>query len=289
MSEDNRSFLLSKLNIKDIYRLSLRLEIQNLPIDQVIEGLVLLSEEFTFENFNDNESIINALTNKIDEVNDSLGCGRPKRIDKNNKNEFPHVDKRTEEEKIRSRMLGERNKSMTIEERDQLMSRRLEASERRKILKERDRIKALEYVSHDSEDKQYSILVLCADDTSFLKQKYVELLTKVNRTGKFLKHPLSEYKVYYIGESLAEVLPFRLSGDIADNIPKLGSFDIILSEHCSFNAFTGLAQNLIKEHLNSDGYFITPNYTHFNFDETCYNIETSDRSYIVYKKNEVVN
>lgn len=130
--------------------------------------------------------------------------------------------------------------------------------------------------------KPNRILILCADDNSFLEEKFKRILNNVQTRYKFLNYNLEDYDIYYIGVKLTECLPFRINGMI-EEIEKLDRFDVILSEHCPFFAFNLDVQAMIISHLKDYSYFITPNYNIFNFNEVCYLKEYSDSDYKVYK------
>lgn len=130
--------------------------------------------------------------------------------------------------------------------------------------------------------KPNRILILCADDNSFLEEKFKRILNSVQTRYNFLNYNLEDYDIYYIGVKLTECLPFRINGTI-EKIDILDKFDVILSEHCPFFAFNLDVQTMIISHLKSNSYFITPNYNLFNFNEVCYLNAYSDSDYKVYK------
>lgn len=107
----------------------------------------------------------------------------------------------------------------------------------------------------DSE-KERSILVLCATDESFLNQKWKEVLTGCGVAFN------RENKVYYVGDQLTEVLPFRIKGSIETIMNGLDlTFDIILVEFCPYFAFEATGTDeLIMKRLKKNGLFITPDY-----------------------------
>lgn len=275
--ENNRHILMNSTPMIEISKFSLLLKIQYLSIEKVIEALSLLCEDQNLQTFTDTESIIMMINTKISEINRSLD------IVEESKLKFK-IDKRTEEEKERAKERFMANKikklAMTDEEKEQERIKMHEDEQIRLIKIEEHKNRALEYESNDSEDKLYSILVLCADDPSFLNSKFKKILRVMGN----LKQPIEEYKIYYIGLKLTEVLPFRLNGGI-DRISELGMFDIIINEHCPNFVFKSGMQSEIFNHLKSGGNFITPNYRHFNFDSECYIEDVkSNRDYIVYNK-----
>lgn len=177
------------------------------------------------------------------------------------------IDKRTPEEieeyKQTVIKIMEKENAMSVEEWNiHFEEKRLEDEKR-----EEDKIKALNYVSEDSEEKQYSILILAADDTTFIEKRWETILCRINEFVNIFKHNIEDYKIYYIGTNLGESLPFRLKGEILHNIPKLDTFDIILNEFCVYWAFTQDVQGLIRDHLKDNGVFVSPDYFRFDFNK----------------------
>ena len=78
--------------------------------------------------------------------------------------------------------------------------------------------RALNIISNDSEDKLYSILILCANNSSFIKQQWKLLLEELDTKFIIFEHLIDEYKVYYLGTELSQVYPFRITGTIEDQL-----------------------------------------------------------------------
>ena len=302
--EFNQDFFIRNVNTIDFFRIAQKLKIEYLPVNLVIDGITLLLEDVDFRLFNDIDSVVEYLINKIDFLEDDeeekerrkikrlkvLKRGERKLKDE----EFPKVNYRTEQKKrIDVRVEREilRSKELTPEEREEETKLHMIKNENRKreneLRTERFKINALSIVSTDSEDKKYSILVLCANNSSFVNQKWSKILRAVDKTTKIIDHNLEEYKVYYVGKDLTEVLPFRIEGEISNILHELGKFDIIINEHCSYQVFTNKTQRLIVEHMKDTGLFVTPDYTRFNFNEECFTQNGGDFDYLVLKKNEI--
>ena len=100
------------------------------------------------------------------------------------------------------------------------------------------------------------ILVLCADNNSFLNKNWK------HTCRSFIN--INNYEAYFYGWSLRKLLPFRICGDIRSSqfLKSFGKnfFDCILIEYAPRTQLVYLVQERINIMLKSEGVIITPDY-----------------------------
>lgn len=114
---------------------------------------------------------------------------------------------------------------------------------------------------HENLNANKNILILCADDKSFVKNKWTEFLSKIIYTN--------EYNPYFLGENLFEKLPYRINGKL-DDIKNLNflndiKFDAIFLEFCPNFILNYKIQKIIYNLLTENGIIISPNYSNLKF------------------------
>ena len=110
-------------------------------------------------------------------------------------------------------------------------------------------------IKNEDEEKNFSILILCADNKAYIKKSWLSILRKLFPT--ILE---KNCNIYYLGTNLREHKPFRINGTIDRNMDSFDQFDLIFSERCPLSTFSEKTQEIIYNHLNFKGVFITPNF-----------------------------
>ena len=107
-----------------------------------------------------------------------------------------------------------------------------------------------------------NILILCANDTSFVESKWKNTLNNIININNYID--------YYLGLNLYEDFPYRINGKI-DSIKNLHIFDnikfnVIFIEFCPNYILNYNVQNILLNLLDDNGIIITPNYKNNIYD-----------------------
>lgn len=119
-----------------------------------------------------------------------------------------------------------------------------------------------------------NLLILCADESSYQRQSYISSLSFINTKN---------YNIYYLGNELKEIYPYKIQGKLEENLYKI-KFNIIFSEYCPYTIFTKETQEIIYNILTNNGLLITPNYNQLILNPELFTPNKEHQNFKIYNK-----
>lgn len=263
-ADDNYIGCYKNINIYDNNKNNM-IELNKMLRDNLFEKRKLIVEINNEDNIDENKQIkLKYIQSEIDKLTNEI-------------NKLKHNDILKFKQKTKN--------NLTIEQRNQ---KKL-LIDQKKLLRNQSDLKYKNDVinfnkNETNENANKNILILCADNRSFLNNKWISILKNIKK----ININFDEYQPYFIGDKIVEKLPYRISGNLKEKylFEKLEEikFNIIFIEHCPYYIISKYVENIIYNLLLNNGIVIAPSYNE-EILNNFFDIENLEESkYIIYRK-----